>query len=73
MSEKLKAQMHMIDDVKENAKRISSFVRNQITEYAEQNAEVYVSSTLAIEDLEEKQRVKNEYIELFEIKILNYL
>lgn len=55
----------MQNDILEAVKRTKGFVRDRVIEYAEQSAEVYVSSTMGLEDGEEKQRIKNEYIEEF--------
>jgi len=57
--------MEMNNDILEAVNRTKDFVRNQVAEYAEQNAEVYVSSKLGLTDEPEKQGVKNTYIEEF--------
>ncbi len=56
----------MLRDVSDNVERTKDFVKMQITEYAENNAEVYVSSILGLEDEDEKENTKRQYIELFE-------
>lgn len=57
--------MDMQNDILEAVKRTKDFVKHQVTEYAEQNAEVYVSSKLGLTDEPEKQGIKNTYIEEF--------
>ena len=66
-------QDHMRIDIEANTSRVKDLVDIQITEYAEQNAEVYVSSTLGMEEGEEKQAKKNEYIDNFISKLKQIL
>jgi len=55
----------MHEDILESVHRTKSFVKNQVAEYAEQCAEVYVSSKLGLTDEPDKQGLKNTYIEEF--------
>lgn len=58
---------HLIENVRENVKGCKDLVKMQITDLAEKYAEVYVSSTLGLVDGEDeqKQSIKNQYIEAF--------
>lgn len=58
---------HLIEDVKKNARGCNDLVKMHITDLAEKHAEVYVSSTLGLVDGEDeqKQNIKNQYIEAF--------
>lgn len=56
----------MYNDILEAVRGTKNFVRDQITEYAEQHAELYVSSTMGLEDGHpDKQKTKDTYIEEF--------
>jgi len=59
---------HLIENVKDSVRGCKSLVSMQITDLAEKYAEVYVSSTLGLVDGEDeqKQSIKNQYIEAFE-------
>lgn len=53
-------------DILEAVKRTKGFVKDQVVEYAEQNAEVFVASKLGYgDDVPERQAIKNTYIEEF--------
>ncbi len=56
---------HMHSDILEAVKRTKDFVLSQVAEYAERNAELYVSSKLGIEFEDDKNNIKNVYIEEF--------
>lgn len=56
----------MLTDIKESIKESLPKCRINMEEQAEYYAEVYVSSKLGLEDdNEQKQIIKNQYIELF--------
>lgn len=44
-------------------------MKSHINQLAEQHAEVYVSSTLGLEEGEEKENTKKQYIEEFVIEL----
>lgn len=56
----------MYNDILECVKRESKSIRDEVIKCAEQCAEVYVSSTLGLEDGHvDKQGIKDSYIEEF--------
>ena len=62
----LKVYEHILENVEIAVRRDKISVKMDIYEKAEQNAEVYVSSTLGFEkDSPNKYITKNKYIELF--------
>lgn len=59
----------MIHDIDEKVKEVLPKYKNLAEEKAEYYAEVYVSSTMGIDDEEVKQTIKLQYKEMFMDKL----